>query len=110
MNDDETKEILKEILKWQRLQGIEILRKKIREENLFEDKKHISVYYFSDGNNSLRAIQRISGVHFTVVQSLWKKWVDAGIAEPTEKYGGGRCKRLFELNELGLELPATTSR
>lgn len=105
MNDNETNKLLKEILKWHRLQGIEILKKKIKEENLFTDAKDILVYYYSDGNKSSREIQEMSGVNFQKVTKLWKKWINAEIAEPTEKYGGGRCKRLFELHELGLELP-----
>ena len=110
MNNDETKKILKDILKWQRLQGIEILKKNLKEENLFSDKKHVLAYYYSDGNRSLREIEKLSGVGFRTVQALWKKWVDRGIAEPTERYGGGRCKRLFDLSEFGLELPVENKR
>lgn len=105
MNNDETNKILREILKWQRLQGIGMLRKKAKGENLLADEKDILVYYHSDGNKSTRDLAKKAGVGRSKVRRLWKKWIDAGIAEPTEKYGGGRCKRLFELNELGVELP-----
>lgn len=105
MNNNETNEILKGILKWQRLQGADILKRKMKQENLFTDAKEISVYYNSDGEKSLRDLEKITGVGFATVRALWKKWIEVGIAEPTEKYGGGRCKRLFELSELGLEMP-----
>ena len=106
MNDGETNKILKEILKWERLIGTEILRKKVKEEkDLFADPKAIVIYNHSDGDKSTRELAKMGGVTHTTVQALWKKWIDAGIAESTEKYGGGRCRRIFELNELGLELP-----
>lgn len=105
MKNEETNEILKQILKWVKLQGIEILRKKIKEEGLFTDKNHILAYYLSDGKNSLRFIEKETGINYQKVKSLWERWLDKGIAETTEQYGGGRCKRKFELDELGLELP-----
>jgi len=105
MNNEETNEILKQILKWVKLQGIEGLRMKARDKNLFGDLKDILAYHHSNGEKSSRDLAKIAGVSHGTIQTLWKKWVDAGIAEPTEKYGGGRCKRLFKLDELGLELP-----
>lgn len=110
MNDDQTNEILREILKWQRLQGIEILKKKVKKENLFEDEKDVLIYYHSDSNKSMRDLARIVGVKHSKVQRLWNKWIDAGVVEAIEKYRGRRCKRVFELNELGLELPKATQR
>jgi transposase len=105
MNNNQTNDLLKEILKWQKLQGSEYLKRKAKEEKLFTDKKHILVYYYSDGHKSSREIGKIASVSHVTVQNLWKLWIDAGIAEPSEKYKGGQCRKLFELNELGLELP-----
>lgn len=110
MNSKETNEILKEILKWQKFQGREILKKKIREGNLFTDKKYILVYHYSDGDKSSRQISKITGIGYKKVQSLWKEWISLGLAEPSEKYGGGRCKRLFEVKDLGLELPKVKTK
>jgi transposase len=95
---------LKEILKWQKLQGREILKQRIRDKNLFEDEEDVMAYHFSDSRSS-RDVEKASGVKYKTVQSLWKKWLAAGIAEPADKYCGGRCKRIFDLSELGLELP-----
>jgi transposase len=100
--------LLKEILKWQKLLGMEYLRRKVKDENLFTDEKHIVVYYHSDGVKSSRAIGKSANLSHVTVQNLWKQWIAAGIAEPTLEYAGGRCKRLFELNEIGLELPRKT--
>jgi len=104
MNNNDTIKILKEILKWQRVQGLEVLRKKISAEKLFTTKKDIIVYYNSDGSKSTRDLAKITGISHVAVQSLWKKWINAGIAESTPKYKGGRCRKLFDLGELGLKL------
>lgn len=108
MNDNETVQLLKEILKWEKLRGIEHLKRKVKEENLFTDEKHIVVYYHTDGIKSSREIGKIVKVSYKTVLNLWKQWIAAGIAEPSEKYKGGQCRRIFELNELGLELPKKT--
>ena len=97
---------LKEILKWQRLVGQELLKKKIRDEKLFLDEGQILAYYHSDGEKSSRDLAKITGVGYKTIQALSKKWILAGLAEPSEKYGGSRAKRLFELYELGLEMPS----
>lgn len=105
-NKNVTNKLLREILKWERLKGIEILKKKIEEEKLFQETKDIIIYYHSDGEKSSRDIGKKVNVNHMKVYGLWKKWLKAGIATTTEKYRGGRCRRLFELNELGLELPS----
>lgn len=105
MNNNKTNELLKEILKWQKIQGMEILKKKIKEEDLFSNKNQIVAYYHSNGKKSSREIEKITSIGYKKIQELWKKWISAGIAELSEEYKRGRCKRSFELNELGLELP-----
>ena len=105
MSNSETDELLKEILKWERLRGLEYLRRMVKEENLFTDEKHIVVYHYTDGIKSSREIGRSANVSHMTVQNLWKQWVAAGIAEPVERYKGGQCKRIFELGDLGIELP-----
>lgn len=102
---DDTSVILKEILKWVRIQWLEILREKIKRLKLFSDEKDIIVYDNSDGKRSSRELSKLVGVSHPTVISLWKKWIDAGIAEPSERYGGSQCRRIFDLTELGFEMP-----
>lgn len=101
----ETNDLLKEILKWQRVIGDNLIKNKIKEKDLLKDKKQILAYYNSDGNNSIRKIAKIVKLSNMTVQRLWKEWIKEGLAEPSDKYKGRRCKRIFELNELGLKLP-----
>lgn len=105
MNNNETKELPKEILKWQKVIGSEYLKRKVRDERLFTEEKHIVAYDLSDGTKSSRDIGRIAGLSHVAIQNLWKQWIEAGIAEPSQKYKGGQCKRLFELNDFGVQLP-----
>lgn len=109
MNDEKTNEVLEDILKWQKLQGREILKAKLKNENLLSNEKEVHVYYHSDGDKSSRDIGRIVNMSYKTVQNLWKRWINSSLAEPTQKYGGGRCKRLFNLNDLGLELTKNKS-
>lgn len=98
---EEQTKILKEILKW-----IKITRQKTLKDNsekLFSNNKEMAVFELTDGEKSSRDIEKITGVNYKKVQSLWKKWIDANIAEPCEKYGGGRCIKLFNLADFGLK-------
>lgn len=88
MNNNETNKLLREILKWQRLREREILKKKIKEEKLFTESEDIIIYYHSDGERSSRDLGKIAKVSHTKVQGLWKKWMNAEIATPAEKYKG----------------------
>jgi hypothetical protein len=110
MNDQNKDEILREILKWQKLQGREILRTKLKNENILTSEKEIHIYYHSDGDKSSRDIEKLLNVSRGTVQNLWKQWIKAGIAEPTDKYGGRQCKRLFDLHDLGLVIAKTENK
>jgi len=103
--NEETNRLLKELLKWQKFHASELLKKKVKTDSLFVDEKHILVYFHSDGSKSSREIEKLTGIGYKTVQSLWKKWILSGIAEPSEKYKGKQCNKLFELHEIGLELP-----
>lgn len=103
MTEGELAPLLEEMIKWQRLQGITILKEIAKKNNLFSDESEIKVYLNSDGERSSRDLEKISGVNYKKVQSMWKQWIELGIAEPTEKYGGGRCKKIFELKDFGIK-------
>lgn len=105
MSNNETNDLLREILKWQRIIGLEYLKKKVEEEKLFKDKRHITVYYHSDGSKSSREIGKIVGFEHKTITKLWKQWSKVGIVELSKKYRGNQGKRLFELHELDIEQP-----
>jgi len=97
MNDEETKTILKEILKWQKLRGIKILRE-ILPILLDTDEKRI-VYENTDGQKSARDIMKIVNVGLGTLSRWWNDWYSQGILEKS----GQIYVKIASLKELGIE-------
>lgn len=102
MNDNEDiKNILKEILKWTKFEGMQKV-KQVLESTLDNDDKKL-IYELSDGRSS-SAIARIAGVSGQTVLNYWKKWVVLGIVEIHPEHTR-RYQRIFSLKEVGIEVP-----
>ncbi len=98
---------LREIKYWVKLSGLPVIRRGIQE-NLRDDESKL-VYELSDGNRSTREIAdelRKVGREIThsTVANMWKRWVTAGIVEPSERYQG-RFKKVVTLESLGIGVP-----
>lgn len=102
MSKDRTIELLEEILLWTKYDYSEIKQKMI--EYLDTDDKKIA-YQLSDGENSTYDIEKKVSVTAMTVSNWWNRWFEAGIVEQTEKYGGGRYKRLISLTKMGIPIP-----
>lgn len=94
--------IMEEQLRWSRLAGMEQLRT-IFEKNLPSNEEKI-VYELSDGEMSVRDIEKLTNIGRTKISSLWKKWYRMGIMEKSEMYEGKRLKRAFSLADVGIEI------
>jgi hypothetical protein len=109
---DETLEriarIAEEQLKWTKLSGMTQL-KSIFEENLRTDDDK-RVYELSDGERSIRDIEKITNVGRTKIAALWKKWYKMGIMERSEKYEGKRMKKSFSLSGVGIDVELPTDQ
>lgn len=92
---------MEEQLKWSRLAGMAQLRT-IFENNLSGNERN--VYELSDGERSVRDIEKLTNVGRTKIASLWKKWYRMGIMDKSEKYEGRRMKRSFSLADVGIEV------
>jgi hypothetical protein len=105
MSEDSTKiiRLLEQILRWTKTGAIMQLKPSIQE-TLQSDEAKL-VYEYSDGEKSTREIGKLAGVSHVTVKNYWEKWSELGIVEPTEKYEGGRFRRLGSLRELGIALP-----
>ena len=105
MSEDYTKivHLLEQILRWTKTGAIMQLKPSIQE-TLQSDEAKL-VYEYSDGERSTREIGKLAGVSHATVKNYWEKWSELGIVEPTEKYEGGRFRRLCSLRELGIALP-----
>jgi hypothetical protein len=105
--DDELKkqtEILKEMLKWVKFSGMKSV-KEVLLNNLTDDTK-ILVYHYSDGVNSIPMLKNLIGIKGNVVIfNLWNKWKNIGIMEKVPAKGGERGKKIFHLEDFGIQIP-----
>lgn len=99
--DKEVKDILIEILKWTKFQGM-LHVKNILETNLDTDLKKI-VYELSDGKSSVE-IARIAEVSDWTIRNYWKSWAPTQIVEVDPTYKG-RYRKVFSLKEVGIAVP-----
>lgn len=99
--DKDTKDLLKEILKWTKFTGFEKVRH-LLETELDTDSKKI-VYEYSNGMSSPE-IEQITGVDDSTIRDYWKEWVLSGLVELHSDYKK-RYRHIFSLREFGIEIP-----
>ena len=95
-------EMTRELVRWTKPQGIAKV-KELLEENLKADEEKL-VYHHSNGKGSLE-VGKLSGVAHGTVTVYWKRWATLGVVEPMKVQGGTRYKRIFSLEDLGIEVP-----
>jgi hypothetical protein len=100
-SNNETNEILREILKWTKFQGMQRV-KEVLEVALDTEAKRL-VYHLSDGRPS-PAIAKSAPVSSSTVRRLWKEWAAMGIAEIHPAFKK-RYRRIFSLKRVGIEIP-----
>lgn len=98
---DKVIELLEEILRWTRLQGIQNA-KAVLEDTLANDILKVA-YQLSDGRSS-SVVGKACGVTGMTVTNYWRRWFTLGIVQPSPKYKG-RFERAFSLEDLGIEIP-----
>ncbi len=99
---DKVIELLEEILRWTRLQGIQNA-KSVLLDALKSDKEKLA-YQFSDGRSS-GEVMKVCGVTAMTVTNYWRRWFTLGIVHPSPKYKG-RFERAFSLEDMGIEIPS----
>ena len=90
------KEILSEILKWERLKGIQTLRSLIPKLLDTEEKK--TLYEMTDGKNTIKEIQTKIKISSGKISILWNFWYSNRLVEKE----GQKFKKIISLKELGL--------
>jgi hypothetical protein len=106
---DDVPSLLRELVKWTKFEAKPKL-KAIILDNLKGDKE-LLVYELSDGELSLREMERVTTVNKDRVSTLWDLWFNLGILEKST-IREGRYKKICSLAELGIPippLPKTTS-
>lgn len=100
--EDRTVELLEELVKWTRVTSIPQVKKLLLE--ILASPEEKVAYQSSDGRVS-KKVAKEADVSYATVTLWWKKWVKAGIAEPISARGGQRAKRVFSLDDFGIEVP-----
>ncbi|MCX8178198.1 MAG: hypothetical protein N3F10_07940, partial [Candidatus Bathyarchaeota archaeon] len=95
-------EILTEILKWIKVTSIPQVKKLLLE--LLPSDEEKLAYQYSDGRTS-QEVSQLASVSYITITRWWKNWIRAGVAEPISVKGGERAKRIFSLDEFGIEIP-----
>jgi len=95
-------ELLEEILKWARLEGVHRAKDTLTE--LLRTDAEKLAYEYSDGRTS-REIAGVVGVSHATVTNYWKKWARYGIVKEVGARGGTRYQRVFSLSDFGIEVP-----
>lgn len=98
-------ELLTELVKWTRFEGIQKARQ-ILADSLKKDSEKLA-YHFSDGRGSAE-VAKVAGVSDFAVRSYWKKWQALALVVPSNKYKG-RFQHVFSLEDLGFEVPLKSS-
>lgn len=102
-NEDDQKriiELLNEIAKWVRFEGVQRARQ-VLVETLKKDSEKLA-YHYSDGRGSAE-VAKLVGVSDFTVRNYWKKWATLGLVIPSEKFKG-RYERTLSLEDLGIEV------
>jgi Fic family protein len=100
--------LLEEILKWTKLQGLEKAQNALT--TLLHTDSEKLAYENSDGKTS-REVSAIVGVSHVTIANYWKKWARYGIVtEVSSKGGGTRYKRIFSLQDFGIDFPKNTEQ
>jgi hypothetical protein len=96
-------ELLEEILKWTRLEGLQKAKAALTE--LLKADAEKLAYEYSDGRTS-REVAGVVGVSHATIANYWRKWSRYGIVVERSSRGGGTSyKRLFSLSDFGIEVP-----
>lgn len=93
----ETNDLLREILKWQKIQGLAIMRSLIP--TLLDSKAKKAVYDLTDGTLAVKEISKKTGVATGTVSNWWKKWFSEGILSRE----GDRYIKIVSLKDLLVE-------
>ncbi len=106
----ETEEVklLREILKWNKFTGMNQVQS-VLENTLNTPEKRLA-YQLSDSKKGTIEISKLSKVGSPAkVSSLWKEWKRKGLGDSLSVQGGERFKRVFDLEDFGLEVPPVAS-
>jgi len=91
--------LLKEILKWIRIQAAPSVRSTL--DSALTSSAHRKLYQALDGKKKQDALSKVGGFSQARVSQLLSAWQRSGVVEQTAP---GKYTRLFDLEELGISV------
>lgn len=105
--ESEELKTMKEILKWIKITGMKEV-KEVLVNSLRGDTRKL-VYHYSDGTRGTKDFKDLVGVKSTrTVSDYWDTWKKTGIMGAISVKGEERGKKLFDLEDFGIEIPKIT--
>jgi transposase len=98
MNDDEIKQLLKEILKWQRLQAVNVALELLPK--ILDTKEKKVVYEMADGKNGIKEVQAKVKIATGTIHKWWNDWLAQGILEKK----GQKYQKIISLKQITIEI------
>ena len=96
-------ELLEELVKWARVTSFPKV-KELLIKILVSPAEKVA-YQSSDGEKTSREVAGIANVSQPTISKWWKTWIRAGVAESVSVRRGERAKRIFSLDDFGIEVP-----
>jgi len=104
----EVAESLRQLVTWVRVIGYPTIKQTL-ETVLDSDEKRL-VYHLTDGQRSVREIEKLTRVNVRQISEWGQEWERIGVAEPSRVSSvRGRRQRAFDLADFGLEIPEISS-
>lgn len=101
--EDQIVELLEELVRWTRVTSFPKVKDLLN--GILTCPEEKVAYQSSDGEKTLREVAEMANVGTSTISRWWKAWIKAGIAESISVQRGERAKRIFSLDDFGIEVP-----
>jgi len=101
--EDKMIELLEELVKWTKVASIPKVKELLL--SILKSPEEMIAYQISDGEKTSREVADVANVSQSSIAKWWKDWIRAGIAESASVQRGERAKRIFSLDDFGIEVP-----
>jgi len=101
--DERIVQLLEELVNWTRVSSIPRVKELLLE--ILASPEERIAYEISDGKKTITQVANQANAATGTISGWWKKWIKAGIAEPVSVRGGTRARRIFSLDDFGIEVP-----
>jgi hypothetical protein len=96
-------ELLEELVKWTRVTSFPKVKDLLI--GILTSPEEKVAYQSSDGEKTSREVAEMANVSQFTISKWWKAWIKAGITESISVQRGERAKRIFSLDDFGIEIP-----